>query len=150
MIPSLKTWVDQTNALGPHRRIYDRHRLISEPIYGPIFRDGLTDGFDDMRWFVSRWDDFHSTRSVVLFCIPPLEVVLNNVFSTPDNAIIQAGSRTADIYWQYWAQCARMAGWDGPQHTFHCDYTRDTWEEDKEWLVNYIKSYSKGWSMPKT
>lgn len=58
-------------------RLYDRHPLISEPIYGLALR-GRVDPT-----FVAKWVRYSISRmapgSLVILCLPPLEVVKANL-----------------------------------------------------------------------
>lgn len=148
LISSLKGWVEENLEKGSHCTIYDRHRLLSEPIYGPIFRKALTDGFDDIHWFRDRWTRFQHTECIVVFCLPPFMEVHKNVRQGTSNLTVI--DSTPEIYWQYWALCARMlTRSDTPKHpvVMQFDYTRQEHEEDVEWLVGYTKSFSRKWSL---
>ena len=48
MMVDLQEWVNEDLHAGLKRAIYDRHRLISEPIYGPVLRKEMqpVDGVD--------------------------------------------------------------------------------------------------------
>lgn len=105
----LKLWVEQDHPsqLRDFPRIYDRHPLISEPIYGPILRGNLAEGFNDLDWFMEQWAWLTGASPIFIFCLPPLEVVQSRLSSTPqmpgvDNSI-------GLIYWSYHALAARMA-----------------------------------------
>lgn len=120
---SLMQWVDTNLDNGFQQLIFDRHRLISEPIYGPLFRGGLQDGFDNVAWFSSRWDRFIHIRPLVIYCLPPLEVVTKNVIRDPDNK--EVSPLIAQIYWQYWTMANRCS----PMAIIY-DYTHpDNWSE---------------------
>lgn len=101
----LRTWVEDNVNRGFQRRVFDRHRLISEPIYGPLCRNELQDGFDDMEWFAEAWTQFLHCRPFVIYCLPHLEVVTHNVINDPANK--EVSPLIAQVYWQYWALAAR-------------------------------------------
>lgn len=54
--------------------LYDRHPVISEPIYGPIARDGAQPGFSPSPWLSTARLNMYS-RTYVIWCIPPIDVV---------------------------------------------------------------------------
>lgn len=113
----LNKWVDTNLREGFQRRIFDRHRLISEPIYGPIIRKRLTDGFDDLNTY-HRWTvEFHALAPIVVFCMPSLETVRENCWKDDDNKTVR--KQIDQIYWLYWAA---MAQWRGIG--FFYDYTK--------------------------
>ena len=103
---SLKKWVRCNLDQGFQKIIFDRHRLISEPIYGPLFRGGLQDGFDDANWHSGSWGRLMRTKPFVIFCLPPLEIVTRNVMRDPDNK--EVSPAIAQIYWAYWTTYCRM------------------------------------------
>src|SRR5215211_3588455 len=55
---------DLTKGFGP--RIYDRHRLISEPIYGSVVRHEMQPGFDDIHWLHAMQANLRAIRPVVI------------------------------------------------------------------------------------
>jgi hypothetical protein len=103
---TLMNWVDRNIEAGFQCRIFDRHRLISEPIYGPIFRGGLQDGFNHRHWFSTRWSQLMSTLPVIVFCLPRLSVVMENLKDDEDNLMVR--DKTPLVYWQYWALACRI------------------------------------------
>lgn len=85
----INRWVDHNLAKGFHDMIYDRHRLISEPTYGPILRSTAQPGFDDLTWLRPRMTKFYALHPIIIYCLPPLETVLRNVERDPDNRVVQ-------------------------------------------------------------
>jgi len=120
-------WVELNLADGPQRMIFDRHRLISEPIYGPVLRGTMDPGFDNLTWLYAKQQEFRQTNPFVIFCLPPVESVLRNVYSDVDNKVVRDHIDT--IYWLYlnaaslWTN--RSSVWDytkdPPGHTVHYD-----------------------------
>lgn len=112
----LKTWHHPSNGDG---RIYDRHPIISEPIYGPIIRGRLAPGFDDRAWLAEASQQFwgHGGLTVV-WCLPPFEIVAENVRNTAQPLSVIA--QTAQLYWAYFGR-AHQAGvgvvWDYHRET---------------------------------
>jgi hypothetical protein len=95
----LKLWVEQDLRQGLKARLYDRHRLISEPIYGPVVRGRMEPGFHDLRWLTTQQWMFELLRPLVIFCLPHIEVVRHNVEDDPENTTV-AGQIDL-IYWLY-------------------------------------------------
>ena len=97
---SLKGWVDEDLKAWPRAAIYDRHRLISEPIYAPIMRGRLADGFEDPIWFARQLNAFWRIHPIVIYCLPPPDEVARNVMraETENEAVCRS---IATIYWMY-------------------------------------------------
>jgi energy-coupling factor transporter ATP-binding protein EcfA2 len=95
----LQTWVDDNLNAGLKATVYDRHRLISEPIYGPVLRRSPAPGFDDWRWLMYRQQKFRNLRPLVIFCLPPLNTVRECVQEDDDNKVVWDHIDT--IYWLY-------------------------------------------------
>lgn len=96
----LKVWVDDNLERGLRATIYDRHRLISEPIYGPVLRGRMEPGFDDWRWLTYRQQKLRSLDPMVIFCLPPLNIVREVVERDDDNKVVRDHIDT--IYWLYY------------------------------------------------
>lgn len=102
----LKEWTEENTALGWQNKFYDRHRLISEPIYGAILRDKPEPGFNDFAWLGSQMGKFYrNVKPLVIYCLPPLNVVLHNLQGDEDNATINPKSEV--IYAAYVAAISR-------------------------------------------
>lgn len=124
----LRDWVVGDMMSWPRAALYDRHRLISEPIYGPLMRR-LNDGFQDLDWVSESFAKFYSSGPVIIYCLPPYEVVYNNVKRDPDNKAIFPHIK--QIYDLYHLQAARDLSLGG-FYTLHWDYTNDD-------LENFLK-----------
>jgi GTPase SAR1 family protein len=94
----LRVWVEQNNRKLDQGVVYDRHRLISETIYGPILRDGTEPGFDDINWLAEQMHQFYAKRPVIIYCLPAKGVVLENRSSLPSKATYQQASNIYDLY----------------------------------------------------
>lgn len=104
MVP-LKQWVEENVAAGFQARLFDRHRLVSEPIYGPILRGTAEPGFDDVHWLKQQMFSFYRLRPILIYCLPPLSVVEENVLTgEDDNRVVQG--HTEAIYTGYIARAA--------------------------------------------
>jgi hypothetical protein len=62
--------------------IYDRHPLVSEPIYAPMVRGVEPQTpFDDAEWLASARKDM-AEHAVLVVCLPPAWVLRSNVQRT--------------------------------------------------------------------
>lgn len=121
---SFKGWVENDLRQWPRAAIYDRHRLISEPIYAPIMRGRLADGFDDPMWFSRQLRMFWKAHPVVIYCMPPPDVVAANVAreDTENEAVCKS---IATLYWLYHADYCRNLG---RMNIMAWDYTQDDYD----------------------
>lgn len=121
----LKLWVEENVDLGFHEKIYDRHRLISEPIYG-LLMNRTQPGFDDMNWMGAMTYRFYALNPIVIYCIPPKYVMLHNIRSGPaDNSAVEAKAE-----WIYNGYVARAAVDLATQPYFYrYDYTVHDYDE---------------------
>jgi hypothetical protein len=104
---NLVQWVHDDVTSGLKRAMYDRHRLISEPIYGPVIRSRMEPGFDNPRWLREYQRKFRELEPFVIFCIPPIEAVLSNVDGDQDNIVVKEHIEL--IYWLYFNLAAIWA-----------------------------------------
>lgn len=119
----LRLWVEENLDLGFHEKIYDRHRLISEPIYGAILHR-IEPGFDDVSWITAMMSNFYAIDPIVIYCIPPKVTMIHNVLTgDDDNSAIEA---KAEII--YGAYLARAAIDVANEIAFIYDYTRHGYE----------------------
>lgn len=118
-----------------NRRLYDRFTLISEPIYGPLTRGRLADGFDNGEWLAIAWAHFLRANPVMLFCLPPLEDVKRNIAHLPQMAGVQENIET--IYWQYHNTVAVLRG--AGLRVFTYDYNTSN---DIGWIIDLAKEYN--------
>lgn len=103
----LKRWVELNVVSGFQNMIFDRHRLISEPIYGAVLRQSFEPGFDDWRWFTLQCYLFYRrVHPILIYCLPPYEEVRKNVHTGDDNKRVKDSIRK--IYALYTAK----AGYD--------------------------------------
>lgn len=73
-VPDLDQWVYDDTGLMPYLpcSIYDRHPLISEPIYGPICRGQVPGRFRVDSW-VEIMRQSVANYALVIWCHPPLD-----------------------------------------------------------------------------
>lgn len=84
----MQQWVNMNLAHGPQYMLFDRHRLISEFIYGPILRKEQHPGFNSMVWVHHSLRLFYRLKPLIIYCIPPLEVVMSNVIEDNSNEAV--------------------------------------------------------------
>ncbi|MEG2887217.1 MAG: hypothetical protein RR853_08840 [Aurantimicrobium sp.] len=126
----LKVWVEDNLDLGPHDAIYDRYRLISEFIYGPILRIAQQPGFTDPDWVLHSMSKLYQNDPLIIYCLPPLEVVQWNLQGDEDN------TKVVDHIEQIYTAYLQRASLDlimRPTRTLH-DYT-DTYPGETEGFV---------------
>lgn len=139
---SLPDWVDENLAKGLQWLIFDRHRLISEPIYGPILRSTPEEGFDSVIQMHLWFEKFYDLAPLIIYCLPPMQTVVNNVMGDDDNWVVQ--DRIRSIYSAY-ASRAAMDWYHMPGSVIVWDYTTDGREDDPlaylDQYVNALKEY---------
>lgn len=129
----LQKWVDENLDAGFQQTIFDRHRLISQPIYGPLL-ERTSEGFDKLSWLGPRMKRLYELKPVIIYCLPPKEVAWENVKNDPDNLIVAMPGRFSSIYDSYVARAA-------------LDYSRGdalvkVWDYTKTPAINGRPAYS--------
>lgn len=120
-IPNLADWIkDQaiwSKGSIPHSRLYDRHPIISEPIYGRLVRPGsqVQAPLDNERYQrdVRAWLYDHA---VVVWAIPDLATVHTNVIDTRTE---QMPGVTANIGRVHQAYMTAYFRWRGPKRQYN-------------------------------
>lgn len=115
--------------------IYDRHPVISEPIYGPIARGGAQPGFSPSPWLSSARLEMYS-RTYVIWCIPPLEQCQKAVAADRDMPGV-----TENIDELHAAYLRAMHEWTGPGMRY--DLTRGTREVLSNGLFSSAVDFAK-------
>jgi GTPase SAR1 family protein len=118
----LSDWVrEDIHTIGHHvPSIYDRHPLISEPIYGPIIRGYLPGKFRIPGW-TSVMAGRLQARVFTVFCLPPLDVVKANVERDAAGQMGGVPEHIGEIYEEY---MYLVHNWAGPKLVY--DYTKQT------------------------
>lgn len=106
----LVAWTEDNVSKGFQRVIFDRHRLISEPIYSP-FKDGEpTRAFLDFGWLGDVMWHFYQCKPIIIYALPDLETVRANALDPEtDNAAVAEWIN--HIYAGYVARIAQDACW---------------------------------------
>lgn len=112
-IMPLAKWVDEDiSANWDHPWIYDRYPTISEPIYGKEVRRGnIESPFDNQAYLMNVNDVLYAT-SVVVWCLPSLATVRNNVL---DNRADQMPGVVRNIAHVHQAYMTAYFRWRGPK-----------------------------------
>lgn len=132
----LREWVHDNVQKGWQEVIFDRHRLISEPIYGPTLRSEFEPGFSDLGWFYAMLEKFYSCKPVIVYCLPPFSTVWENVMSSDDNSIFHTNGRALRQIWSGYLNKA-CTDFALRNHTIIYDYTSD----DPMFYVKRIQHY---------
>ena len=135
----LQVWVEDNVQRGFQDLIFDRHRLISEPIYGPILRNKQSPGFTDFPWVSHMLWRFYKSNPVIIYCLPPLETVKANIANDPDNVVV--ADKIEAIYAAYAARASIDWGAAHSTNLVVWDYTRDFMLEEDP--IQYFDSIMK-------
>lgn len=129
----LAYWCEGQMREWPRKVIYDRFPLISEFLYGPVFKHDIRPSFKNFELLYQLHAQFELASPVVVYCLPPVSEVLQNILdeTTENDAVI--GTAIAGVYWGYF----NLAASQSPRLVW--DYTiPDTYEK----LVQKIKQLS--------
>lgn len=100
---NLREWTENNVARGFQPVIFDRHRLISEPIYGPAIRTRQDADFYDLAWLSQMMGQFYVAKPIIIYCLPDIYTVRENVLrEDTDNAVVR--NHIAAIYAGYVAR----------------------------------------------
>lgn len=136
----LQQWVEDNLNEGFQWKIFDRYRLISEFCYGPTLRPVQRPGFTNRAWV---WNSlrrlYQEVRPVIIYCLPKLEVIKENLRDDPDNEVVR------DHIEQIYAAYVERAALDSlliPGRVVIWDYTLDDLVERRamEEQGNYTSS----------
>lgn len=102
-------------AITPDPMVYDRHPVISEPIYGRLVRPPIRTGFDDRLWLGTRKLAL-MPKVVVIWCLPPLDVCRANL--ALDRDMPGVVETIDDVHQAYVSAYRTWGGW-----SIRWDYT---------------------------
>jgi GTPase SAR1 family protein len=112
-------YVDVVNQPDMGMMVYDRHPMISEYVYGPIVRGRLPEDFTTSQAHATL--RLMAQQVLVVWCLPPLSVVHDNVWHQDNEQMRGVQSRIRQIHQMYHSM--RM-WWPGESVTY--DYTSGT------------------------
>lgn len=130
-VDDLEGWVERdlaTMGTGTQTYIYDRHPLISEPIYGPVCRGAMPGSFNSPQWLEARRQTLRHW-CVVIWCIPPWMTVKNNLVDTAGNHMQGVMENARQLYYLY-----DYTSYTWPGASIRYDYARLT----KAAMIDYI------------
>lgn len=124
-------WTEQSILRGFGRYLYDRHQMISHCIYAPTMKRIFYGKFANSAWFSEMWRKFLELKPVIIFCLPPLEVVKKNL---EEDEFKVAAKDIEVFYWQYytWAHIHTT-------HRYIYDYTSGGAPELYSLMVEQIR-----------
>lgn len=100
-----KEWNPSGSLIGSN--LFDRHPLISEPIYGLHVRKNIQPDF--LRpWFGAAYRDFLEYDPLVIWCLPPFEAITTNV--NPDRDMQGVWANMRRMYDCYLLESLRYPG----------------------------------------
>jgi GTPase SAR1 family protein len=104
-LTDLAKWTELNVSRGFQRMIFDRHRIISEPIYGPATKVRQNPNFCDPGWVAEMTSRFYSADPIIIYCLPSLNDVRNNVNDPhTDNSAVRG--RITAVYAGYVTRAA--------------------------------------------
>lgn len=124
----LVKWTEHNLAQGFQPVLYDRHRLISEPIYGPLLRGHPSPGFGNYAWLSEQQARFRDIAPVVIACLPPYGVALENMARELHNSRLFNKTSYPKLYWAYFYWASSHPG------VIRYDYTKDSLTD----LITYV------------
>jgi len=87
---NIRDWTEDNVARGFQPVIFDRHRLISEPIYGPAMRKRQDADFYDLTWLSNMMWQFYTAKPIIIYCLPDILTVRENVLrEDTDNSAVR-------------------------------------------------------------
>jgi hypothetical protein len=131
-VQNVADWVIRDLAEMPTNRpmFYNRHPLISEPIYAP--RRGINPGLRG-KWRVADWIHTHrliaAQHCVLVICHPPFHVIHMNLSQSRDKHMPGVVAHAGDLYAAY--QQIAYPVWPGPMLRY--DYRHDS-------AVNFLEA----------
>lgn len=90
-LTDLAVWTERNVDQGFQRVIFDRHRLISEPIYSPFKNHEPTSRFMNLNWVADMtWRFYTQCKPIIIYALPPIGEVHRNVQNPDsDNLVVQ-------------------------------------------------------------
>jgi len=131
----MKSWIETCISKKFQSVIYDRFALISGPLYAPILKDQYQlNAYQDIPWmFKQHWQFYTQVRPIIVYCLPPLQVVKDNLKKDDSNQVIE--QYIEQIYVAYVNRAALDSGYST---SFLFNYTAKPSEFDFEKLINFI------------
>lgn len=142
-VPNLAAWVNNEFKVMDAATtclVYDRHPVISEPIYGRIVRDNPKPGFTPSPWL--SWANVGmQDRVFVIWCIPHLAQCEKAV--AVDRDMPGVTENIAEIHRAY---VRAMTRWNGPGIRYNLSILQDPFEITEDGLIqgalNWVSDHS--------
>lgn len=131
----LRVWTDDNLKRDFQDVIFDRHRLISDPIYRGVLGKHNPRLYDP-QWLAEALRKFVEIDPVIIFCMPPLEVIMLNLLDDDDNTVVV--DHIERLYYGYAAEWAKLNAWTELTSLFWYDYSNPFGETDKT-LTKYLR-----------
>ena len=132
----MQEWVNDNLRQGLQYTIFDRYRLISEFIYGPLLRAGQSaPGFNSISWVHGSLRRFQALNPVIVYCLPPLETIKANLKDDTENS--KVWDHIDGMYSAYLHRAALDFIRD-PYHTVIYDYTMDSEFADPLFRLHHL------------
>ncbi len=120
--------------------VIDRFPLFSSPIYAPVTRAKVDEGFDT-EWYNRALHSLSHLEPLIIYCLPPVEVSFENVQRTKGSQMVGVldNHHTIDALYRY--QAATFKGlFEVSVH----DYTKYDAEGRKQWVAQVAETYRRG------
>lgn len=81
-------WTNKNLAAGFQKTIFDRHRLISEPIYSVAMGGERDEKFWEPAWLGAALRSLQEIEPIVVWCVPSFRAVNRNVLADDENKTV--------------------------------------------------------------
>lgn len=126
---TLRAWTEEVLSLQRRdttNHLHDRFPLFSDPVYGPITRGALSDGFN-AGWFDNAvWQLRYIHDPLIIYCLPPYEEVKKNILASHGDHTEHLQKVLANIEPLYHLYVAQMGFVSLTFSTLIWDYTNPT------------------------
>jgi hypothetical protein len=129
------------NDIVQHAVIFDRLEVVSSPCYSMLKDPTWEYWSGQQRWVQECLSNIKTSNSIVIACMPPLEVVRANVKKDETSQVVR--KHIDGIYYAYenWFSMWKMINPSG--HLIHWDYTQYTTAGMMEQLVRKYLRWSR-------
>lgn len=135
----LKDWVEANLDAGFQNTLFDRHRLISEPIYSVLLRwEEQQPGFNNLNWLTGCQAKFKKIAPTIIVCLPDLGTCLENFKKDEDNVRLFDDKMYKQLYWMYYHWVAANP------NVYVYDYRYDNIRMVKDYVAVTLKGRQNG------
>lgn len=105
VLTDMAIWTHHELDRGFGNRLYDRFNLISSPFYSMLPAPTFSGKMLEPEWLKDAWQKFRRVGPVIILCLPPKDVVIENVFRGEDNQVVKKDIGTIwNLYHNFAAQ----------------------------------------------